>query len=415
MKQTSHPILLGTLLLASSNLLTRGLGFIYRIWLSRMIGPTGMGLYQLTFPILGTCYALCCAPIQLAISKFTAETSTKTYYYVGLILSLSLSSLCAIALWQGSSFISTYFLLEERCNHLLKLLALSLPFNSIHSCICGYYLGKQKTGIPAFAQLIEQSARMIYFFFIASSFTVTTAIWALIVGEMISSLFCILTMVPSKSPYIMSFKPLKPMVYFCLPIVANRTFLSILQSIEAVMIPNCLEKCGYSSTEALSVYGVFSGMAMPFILFPTAIVGALSMMILPEIAKNHSDITLVHKTASRSRYYSLLLGVSFTCFFYIAGPFIGKLFFPSTQVGTYLQLLSFICPFLYLNNTYSSILNGLGKTSTTFSHQLVGIILRLISIIFFVPSYGILGYLGGILLSQLITCLLSHIYLRQIL
>jgi stage V sporulation protein B len=62
-----NPLIIGTLLLASASFITRGLGFAYRIWLSRLIGSEGMGIYQLLFPILGICYSICCGALQTAI------------------------------------------------------------------------------------------------------------------------------------------------------------------------------------------------------------------------------------------------------------------------------------------------------------------------------------------------------------
>lgn len=49
------------------------------------------------------------------------------------------------------------FLLETRCQWLLQLLALSLPFCAGHACLIGYFLGKKQAGITALSQLIEQA------------------------------------------------------------------------------------------------------------------------------------------------------------------------------------------------------------------------------------------------------------------
>ena len=44
-------MLYGTMILSTANLIVRLLGFAYRVFLSRMIGPQGMGLVQLVFPV----------------------------------------------------------------------------------------------------------------------------------------------------------------------------------------------------------------------------------------------------------------------------------------------------------------------------------------------------------------------------
>ena len=46
-----HPLIAGTMLLTISGVLSRVIGFFYRIFLSQKIGAEGMGIYQLTIPI----------------------------------------------------------------------------------------------------------------------------------------------------------------------------------------------------------------------------------------------------------------------------------------------------------------------------------------------------------------------------
>ena len=67
----------GTIILTLSGLLSRVIGFFYRIYLSQHFGEEGMGIYQLTGPILGLTYALCISGIQSAIAKQIAEKNSK--------------------------------------------------------------------------------------------------------------------------------------------------------------------------------------------------------------------------------------------------------------------------------------------------------------------------------------------------
>lgn len=67
----------------------------------------------------------------------------------------------------------------------------------------------------------------------------------------------------------------------------------------------------------------------------------------------------------------------------------------SEMAGHFIMILSFMCPFLYLNTTLTSIL------------------LRLLFVFQAIPVYGIRGYLAGMLLSQLYTTLCCLIPLRK--
>ena len=48
---TKHPLLTGALFLTLAGFFSRFIGFFYKIFLSRVIGAEGMGIYQLVFPV----------------------------------------------------------------------------------------------------------------------------------------------------------------------------------------------------------------------------------------------------------------------------------------------------------------------------------------------------------------------------
>lgn len=155
-----NPLVLGTFLLTASGVLSRIIGFFYRIFLSHTIGAEGIGIYQLIFPLLALCSSFTTAGIQTAISKFVAEVSDdknesrrRCYLAAGLLLSLSLSFLCAFYLYTQADFLAYHVIHEYRTAPLLRILAYSLPFGAIHSCISGYYYGLKKAMIPSVSQL----------------------------------------------------------------------------------------------------------------------------------------------------------------------------------------------------------------------------------------------------------------------
>ena len=87
----------------------------------------------------------------------------------------------------------------------------------------------------------------------------------------------------------------------------------------------------------------------------------------------------------------------------------GTVLFHSPTAGTYIQTLSFVCPFLYLNTTLTSILHGLGQTGRSLVHSALGILVRILFVVFAIPLAGIRGYLYGILFSEILSSSL-HIY-----
>ena len=59
------------------------------------------------------------------------------------------------------------------------------------------------------------------------------------------------------------------------------------------------------------------------------------------------------------------------------------------------------------------ILNGLGKTGTTFAYSMISLFVRLLFVFFAIPRFGINGYLYGLLASQLVQTLLCMYAVRS--
>ena len=195
------------------------------------------------------------------------------------------------------------------------------------------------------------------------------------------------------------------------PLTLNRLLLSLLAAIEVVLIPQRLRMYGFSQSNALSLYGIFTGMALPCILFPSTVTNSAAVMLTPSVAElqalgAHRRIRYI---ASRACTACFLTGAACMGLFYFFGPFAGELLFHEATAGTCIRTLSFVCPFLYTNIMLTSILNGLGKTGATLLHNAAGSLIRILFVLFTIPLIGIRGYLYGLLLSEILLSIM-HIY-----
>lgn len=424
-----YALLAGTLLLTSTGLLTRVLGFFYRIFLSRTIGAEGLGLYNMVHPVFGICFGLCAGSIQTAISQCVAANVKKgrSIFRTGLAISVSISFVLAFIIYRFQDFLAANILMEPRCAPLLTYIAVSVPCAAIHACINGYYYGMQKTRVPAFAQVIEQTIRIGAVFLIADimleagiTITVQLAVMGHLIGEIASSLYAVAAyqFFPPKnaSSEKASFREAAPLLMaMALPLMGNRLILNVLASAEAIWIPGSLTKSGLTNSEAYSVYGVLTGMALPFILFPSTIFNSLAVLLLPTVAEAQSDgnEARISNTISMSLRYCLYVGILFIGVFILFGNDLGVSVFKDENAGTYIRILAWLCPFLYLATTMGSILNGMGKTSTTFVQNVVALLVRLSFVLFGIPRFGILAYLIGMLVSELLLALMHILALKR--
>lgn len=422
-------IIKGTIVLTIATLTSRVLGFLYRIFLSNLIGAKGMGIFQLIFPVLGFCIAVSCGGIQIAVSRFVAESKSKANRFMllisSLVMSLGLSAITMLVLYFYAQPISVYIIKNAECYELLKYASVTIPLASFHACIAGFYLGMKRTFVPAVSSILEQIVKVaaIFIFGIVCAgnhieATPMLAVYSMIISECFGALFCIIALSGEKGYYIkvnQLFSSMKKLFSVSYILTINKIMITFLQCFEAILVPIVLVKSGLSSDTALSLYGILTGMALPVISFPSAINSSVSTMILPAIAgANTSGNRLqIRKTTEISIWFSTIMGIFFIGFFLYFGDFIGGTVFGHSQAGDYIKILAWLCPFMYLSITMGSILHGLGHTNAAFVHNVIGTLIRLGCLWFLVPKVGIVGYLWGLLGSDLITTLLHGRYIKK--
>jgi len=418
----------GTLVLTAAGFFSRILGFFYRIWLSDHLGSELLGIYQMIFPISGVCYTIYASGIQTAISKITAERKASvSVFFHGLTLSLFLSLLLSLGLYEGAPFLAARFLFEERTVAPLRLLSFMFPFGAVSACCNGYYYGKNNSKYPAIAQLTEQMIRIgcayfIVFTFHSINFSCELAVLVLVIGEAVSALVSVLSLVRSECKgYKISTKSLhksglKEISLLALPLTFHRLIINLLHSFEATLVPFTLQQSGMTKAVALSQYGILNGMAFPFIFFPTALTGSLSVLLLPTVSRANKEENkdYLHKVIRLSLTFSGILGFSCTAFFLLFGEFLGNLVFHEPLAGTYLSILAWLCPFMYFSSTLGSILNGLGKVYQTFYISVLSLCIKIGCLLLFVPKYGMAAYFGTLLISQAFNTVAEFIVLCKI-
>lgn len=424
-------LVFGTLLLTGSGLICRLIGFLYRVFLSNTIGAEGMGIYQLILPIYYLSYAITTAGIQTAISRLVAasvakkkHTQAMMIFLTGTGISFALSLFIGILIRSNAEFLGAHILADIRCIPLLNILTLALPFGALHGCITGWFMGQNQVQLPAGIQILEETVRLIttyicYLFFLKRGLPATPSIslFGLLFGELISVLFSLFFILnhamphhhfPALSFYLTSIKKLFANAF---PLTINRVALNLLHSIEAVLIPLSLQKWNPDQSGALETLGIVSGMALPLVLFPTAIINALSSVLLPAVSEkqalqDRSAITiLVRKTTS----YAVGIGVICLIFFSIFGNSLGLLFYKNADAGHYISILALISPFLFVNIILASVMNGLGKTYLCFLVNFVNMCIRVTCIYFLIPQIGIYGYLAGLIGGEIFCTILSII------
>lgn len=418
-----NQLLKGTLILTIAGLITRLIGFGYRVFLANVLGDTKLGIYQLIFPVYSICFTLYGAGLQTAVSQMISHEKEDAHPGIlktGMGLSFVTAVTLSFLLYHFSDWTGTHFLGTKETASLLRILAAVFPFCGVTAVINGYFYGVNDAKIPAITQILEQLCRVgvvivLSLFVLSGSLSGEIAVTGLVIGEIgshIYSIRCLCHKIPLRKIF-HSKRQTKPLLALTLPLSSNKMIIALLGSLESVLIPVMLCRYGFSNADALAVYGILTGVVLPFVLFPGTITNSLSVLLLPAISRaaGNRQYHSVRQTTGVTVRYSLLLGILTSSVFLNYGRQIGTLFFHSDNAGRLLTALSFLCPFLYVSTTLTSVINGLGKTGITFLHTVIGLLVRLIFLMTATPSWGIYGYLFGIIISQILMCLLNGRYL----
>ncbi len=425
-------LLKGTIILTFTGILTRLIGFVYKIYLSNILGAHMLGIYQLIFPVFHICFTLFASGIQTAISQIIASKSdsiatVKKILFTAILISLIVSGTLSVTTFFASDYIALYCLGEYECTKLIKILAFAYPFCGVSACINGCYYGFKKASVPAVSQLLEQLARVAFVYVVAiiisgsnPKLMCAIAVCGMGVGECVSMIYSVIRILiffkkdVSNCQISETSAITKQILKISVPLTGNRLVIALLSSVETILIPCMLKKYGMSAKEALSVYGVLTGMAMPFILFPSTITNSLSVLLLPTISEANSNKTGVRKISNICILCSVAWGIVSTIVFLTFGADLGAKVFNSESVGLFIEMLALLCPFMFTATTLTSIINGLGYTHTTFFITIIGLTIRILFTVKLVPLQGIEGYLISLIISQLVITVFSYYYYKRL-
>ena len=366
------------------------------------------------------------------ISKLVAEENSKREYgnikrvlSICIFISGLIACFLSFIVFVFSEYIAINIFKNEYTLLSLHIMCISFPFMAIGSCIRGYFLGMQDTIVPAISQVLEQVARMITIYLLASifipmglSYACAVGVIGMCIGEIFSFLYVVMIyntkINKTKKPNISLIKYTSIILAMAIPLTANRVLGSFLSTIENILIPQKLIEYGYNGTQAMSLYGQLSGMAMPLVMFPSSLLTALAIAIVPAIsealAKN--NITTIRQTVSKAFMITSLIGIGTAGVFIFFSNQLGITIYSQKDIGWQLLYIGFLCPFLYFHVIFSGVLNGLGEQLLIFKNSIISSIINISFIYFLIPIYGLYAFIVGWFLSLLVINIICVLKLK---
>ena len=150
-------------------------------------------------------------------------------------------------------------------------------------------------------------------------------------------------------------------------------------------------------------------MAMPIVLFPATFLNAVAGLLIPEfsryyVKKDYKKIKMYsNKLIKASLRFSLVLSL----FIFILGNKLGTIIYHDVTVGFYIKIFAPLIPFMYIDIIVDSILKGLDAQVNVLFINIVDLLLSISFILFFVPIFGIKGFIASIFASEILNFALS--------
>ena len=433
MKLNRSSMLYGTLVLTLTSIISQVLGFVYRIFLSRLIGAEVMGLYQLIMPVYSVIMSLTAIGLTVAVSNLSAE-----YHALGnpkAIVQLLRKALTAFlilfALVAGVTVllydpISVCLLGDARTQLGLLLLLPCILLTGIENLHKHYFYGTGNIRPPAIVELTEQFIRtgaVLGLLVLLLPQYPERVVGIIVAGMCCSELFSSVTLVllfrrhmgrpaalPGKGEDPRRLK--RRMCSIALPIAATALLGNLMGSANAVLIPQRLVHAGMDVSAAMSAFGVLCGMTVPMLCLPTAFIGAMGLVLVPKLSQS---VALGRMDEVRRRIYKALLATSVLvmpalAILVVLGPTIGVYLFREATVGRYMVPLSVGVLLSCYQSVLSGVLSGIGRQAAAARSSLIcgAVQLGCTWVLMGLPGVELGGYVAGFVLSSALGALLNY-------
>lgn len=422
----AESFLKGTFILTVASLVVKVIGSLNWIFVSRVLGGEGIGLYQMAFPIYFLALTVSSAGVPVAISIITAERvalndifGAKRIFRISMCFMFCTGLFFSLLTYFGAQWLIDWqFVRDPRAYYSIIALAPAVFFVTILASSRGYLQGWQRMTPTAVSQIVEQIFRVVtmilfaqlllpYGLEYASAGASLGALAGAITGVMVLVYFHIKLEKDIVKNYGNELKPvndaqtasvwkiIKRIFVLALPVSAASIMLPIVSNLDLLIVPARLEVAGYSVNEATELFGYLTGMAVPLVNLSTILTASLAVSIVPAIseARTLKDKTrCFNQTAAAMRISNFICFPAFVTVMMLAVP-ISTLIYNAPGAGPAVWVSSFSIVLLGLHQVTTGVLQGLGHPTIPMINMVIAAIAKVILnwVLTAQPSLGIMG------------------------
>lgn len=413
----------GALILTIAGIIVKFIGAFSRIYLSRLLGGEGIGLYQMAYPIYLLCLAISSAGLPVAISIMVAERNAVNDYRGGqkvfhislLVLTMTGILFTALLYFGADWLVETDLVRDPRAYWSLVALSPAVFGATLLATLRGYFQGLQMMTPTAVSQIVEQVVRvglMIIFAIVllpygleygAAGATLGAAPGAFS-GIIVLLVFYYLTkdwrkhLESEQDPNIVpqsAMRIIKRLFVLAIPVSLANIMLPIVSNIDLYIVPRRLGVAGFSVSESTTLFGYLTGMATSLVDMPTIVTASLAAALVPVVseamAKKNRGVIL-RRTDTAMRLANLITIPCFAGMYVIATP-ISALLYAIPDAGPCIAAMSIGIFLLGVQQVTTGVLQGMGKTAIPFINMVVSALVKIVLSwnLTAIPSLGVIG------------------------
>lgn len=405
----------------------KGLSFFYRIALTRFIGAEGIGIYQLCLTVFAVFLTVASSGVPVTVSRLMAKSNAQgdinsrhAAVTAGVVLTLIVTVPIAFIMFFAKGAFSFLFA-DDRCLNIFVILLPGLIITSIYAVIRGSFWGNKQFLPYSVIELLEDA--LMVFAGIALVYGVTDPVAGAqraIVAVLISYIFSFcasLFWYFKKGGRFVNPKPqLKPLISSSVPITAMRTTTSLLNTCVAVLLPALLIAfCGMNSSEAISLYGITAGMAVPLIFIPNSLIGSIAVVVAPELSENYysGKTNAIKYDVEKSVKAAIFIAVLLLPLLFTLGEPLGEFLYGNALCGEIVKYSAFIMLPMCVTMMTNTVLNSMNCEKRTLVYFLIGGAAMLLSVLALTKWLGVYSYVCGLALNFSICAVLNLRLLKK--
>lgn len=441
-------------ILALAGIISKIIGFLYRIPMANIMGNTGNGLYSVAFGIYNVALTLSSYSMPLAVSKLMSERLSKKenknahrLFFRAILLAVITGAIACAALYFGAEQLALVYH-KEGLERPLRVLAPTTFVVALLGTFRGYYQGHRNMVPTAISQVIEQIVNAIVSVaataaFVAScpdsesiaSYGAMGGTFGTLAGAGVALLLFLFLFFKDRNIRREEIQQndeadeenkmiWKAIFFTVFPVILSQTIYQLGYTIDDYVFGNLMHFRGIDATETTNLQGIFNTQYNQMINLPVAIATAMAAATLPSIVASYAikDYQEVRVKMDSVFKINLLLAIpSMVGLATLADPIMGVLFpglgdYHSTAVNLLISGSSAVL-FYALSTLSTSILQGCNHMRVPVIHSAVALVAHvfLITLLLYYSNLGIYALIIGNVTFPLTVSIMNFIRIRKLL